>query len=145
MSSKLIGLTSSSSRDYRWEELQHLEKKRREILLWVEQPTWRVLTHWNGTVLRIIATNYLLWLTMAIFVGMRLFVRGRDLPEYMGETTNDSMTVVGAFLSFFLVFYVNQNHKRFFQLYNDSMACKVRPCHCPLRPPTTLLMWCVTV
>lgn len=28
--------------------------------------------------------------------------------------------------SFFLVFYVNQSHKRFFGLYKDSMACKGR-------------------
>jgi hypothetical protein len=36
------------------------------------------------------------------------------------------MTVLGGFLSFFLVFYVNQNHKRYFDLYEDSMACKGR-------------------
>ena len=113
-------------RDYRWEELQRLEHKRREILLWVEQPTWRVLTHWDGTVLRILAVNPLLWATLVIFVVVRWFARNKEIPEFMGDTTSDSMTVLGGFLSFFLVFYVNQNHKRFFGLYQDSMACKGR-------------------
>ena len=113
-------------RDYRWEELQTLERERREIIGWVEQPTWRVLTHWDGTVLRILAVNPLLWFTMVLFVVVRWMARNYEIPEFMGETTSDSMTVLGGFLSFFLVFYVNQNHKRYFGLYQDSMACKGR-------------------
>ena len=112
--------------DYRWEELQRIEKKRRAILLRVEEPTWRVLLHWDGTVLRILAVNPLLWATLAIFVAVRLLARDSQIPTYMGETTSDSMTVLGGFLSFFLVFYVNQSHKRFISLYGDSMACKGR-------------------
>ena len=115
-----------SDRDYRWEELQTLERKRREIVGWVEQPTWKVLTHWDGTVLRILAVNPLLWFTIVLFVVVRWVARNHEIPEFMGETTSDSMTVLGGFLSFFLVFYVNQNHKRYFGLYEDSMACKGR-------------------
>ncbi|CAB9512125.1 expressed unknown protein [Seminavis robusta] len=114
-----------SDHDYRWEELQEIEKRRRAILQNVEEPTWKVLLHWDGTVLRILAWNPLLWITMATYVCVRLFARDL-IPEYMGQMTSDSMTVLGGFLSFFLVFYVNQNHKRFFGLYSDSMACKGR-------------------
>lgn len=124
---KAVGIMPSH-RDYRWEELNQIEKQRRAILLRVEEPTWKVLTHWDGTVLRILAVNPLLWATLAIFVAVRLLARNPDasFPTFLGETTSDSMTVLGGFLSFFLVFYVNQNHKRFFELYKDSMACKGR-------------------
>jgi len=124
---KAVGIMPSH-RDYRWEELNQIEKQRRAILLRVEEPTWKVLTHWDGTVLRILAVNPLLWATLAIFVAVRLLARNPEasFPTFLGETTSDSMTVLGGFLSFFLVFYVNQNHKRFFELYKDSMACKGR-------------------
>ena len=120
---KAVSAILPNQEDYRWEELQRLEKKRRAILVRVEEPTWKVLTHWDGTVLRILCTNPLLYITMAIFVVFRI---GAREVTFLGETTGDSMTVLGGFLSFFLVFYVNQNHKRFFGLYNDSMACKGR-------------------
>ena len=115
-----VSLVLPNDHDYRWEELQQIEKRRRAILQNVEEPTWRVLMHWDGTVLRILAWNPLLWITVATYVCVRLFARGM-IPEFMGEMTSDSMTVLGGFLSFFLVFYVNQNHKRFFSLYQAKM------------------------
>jgi Bestrophin, RFP-TM, chloride channel len=122
---KVVKKIVPEHRDYRWEELQRIEKRRNQILHHVEEPTWKILLRWDGTVLRILAGNPLLWITLTIYVMMRVFARN-SLPEVLGKTTSDSMTILGGFLSFFLVFYVNQNHKRFFQLYNDSMGMKGR-------------------
>jgi len=111
--------------DYRWEQLQHIEKKCRAILLNVEEPWWRVLMHWDGTVLRILAWDMAFWLTLGLHVAVRIVARW-ELPECISELPTDSIAVLGGFLSFFLVFWVNQSHKRFFSLYENSMGCKGR-------------------
>jgi len=43
-----------------------------------------------------------------------------DVAKY--ETLSENLTYVGGFVSFFLIFYVNQNHHRYFQLHADSMT-----------------------
>ena len=91
---KVVNKIMPDNRDYRWEELQNIEKRRRQILLLVEEPTWKVLTHWDGTVLRILAFNPLLWITLAIYVTVRLVARD-IIPDFLSQTTSDSMTVLG--------------------------------------------------
>lgn len=113
--------------DYRWEELQSIEKRRRAILQRVEEPFWKLLFHWDGTVFRQIARDPLFWITIAIYVGIRIQVRlSNTLPSYVDELGNGQIALLGGFLTFFLVFWVNQNHKRYFMLYGNSMACKGR-------------------
>jgi predicted membrane chloride channel (bestrophin family) len=111
--------------EFRWEELQRIEKRRRAILLLVEQPFWKVLTYWDGTVLRAISMDPLFWFVLACYVAVRIQAR-LELPTFVASLSSNNLTIVGGFLTFFLVFYVNQNHKRYFGLYNDSMACKGR-------------------
>jgi len=83
--------------------------------------------HWNGTVLRILAKDILIYLTMVIYISIRLAARyGGGVPTYLGELGSGNLSVIGGFLSFFLVFYVNQSHARFFRLYHESMTCKGR-------------------
>ena len=91
---KVVNKIIPENRDYRWEELKTIEKRRRQILLNVEEPTWKVLMHWDGTVLRILAFNPLLWITLAIYVTVRVFARD-TIPDFMSQTTSDSMTVLG--------------------------------------------------
>ena len=76
--------------------------------------------------LAILLQDSLLWMTILIYIGMRIWAR-YGIPEYVAELGSGSnITVIGGFVSFFLVFYVNQNHKRYFNLYSKSMACKGR-------------------
>jgi hypothetical protein len=113
-----------------WERIQRIEKKRLEIINWVEQPFWQTLLHWNGTVLKFLACDSLLWITMGIYIVLRIVSRLDLLPESLAGVTKGNIGVVGTFLTFFLVFYVNQNHKRFTELYNESMKCKVSQSVC---------------
>jgi len=91
----------SAEDEYRWEELQKIEKRRRAILQWVEEPFWKIITHWNGTVLRFLAMDPLLWLTMMIYAAVRVVSR-LDFPEFLDDLGSGNITVIGGFLSFFL-------------------------------------------
>ena len=112
--------------DYTWEELQKLEKVRRSILTRSEDTFWKTLSYWQGTCLEILLTDSLLWLVLGIYAGIRVQAR-LSVPTFVAEIGGQSdIAVIGGFLSFFLVFYVNQNHKRYFSLYDNAMACKGR-------------------
>ena len=111
--------------DFQWEELQRIERKRRNLLKRVEEPFWKTLLHWDGTVLSHLKSDSVLWLTIAIYVAIRIGAR-KGLPSYVSTLDSGRLDIVGGFLTFFLVFYVNQSHKRFFGLYGHSMACKGR-------------------
>lgn len=112
--------------DYSWEELQKLEKVRRSILTRSEETFWKTLSHWNGTCLQILLFDSLLWIVLGIYAGIRVQAR-LSVPTFVAEIgAKDDLAVIGGFLTFFLVFYVNQNHKRYFSLYDNAMACKGR-------------------
>jgi predicted membrane chloride channel (bestrophin family) len=113
------------SDDKRWEALQRIERRRRNILLRTEEPFWRTLMYWDGTVLSALKFDSLLWITIAIYVGVRCAARN-GLPEFVAGLDSGRMAIVGGFLTFFMVFYVNQTNARFLALYGHSMACKGR-------------------
>ena len=112
--------------DYRWEELQDIEKKRRALLVLAEDPWWKILTRWRGTVCYMLAFDLLFWLTIAIYACVKVAARLNPLPDFVADLASVNIAVVGGFLSFFLVFCVNQSHKRFFGLYHQSTSCKGR-------------------
>mmetsp|Transcript_16426 Transcript_16426/g.45808 ORF Transcript_16426/g.45808 Transcript_16426/m.45808 type:complete len:601 (-) Transcript_16426:186-1988(-) len=115
----------SKNKDMRWEELQSIEKRRRKLLTLVEEPFWKILMHWDGTVLSHLKSDSLLWITIGIYVVIRIGAR-LGLPDFVATVGNTNNATVSGFLSFFLVFYVNQSNSRFFGLYGHSMACKGR-------------------
>mmetsp|Transcript_54611 Transcript_54611/g.132638 ORF Transcript_54611/g.132638 Transcript_54611/m.132638 type:complete len:531 (-) Transcript_54611:76-1668(-) len=115
-----------SEHHYTFEELSKIEKKRREILPWVEEPFWRILCHWNGTVWRDMVRSSLFWITIALYITVRMQARFGGVPSYVQSLDSGGVGVLGGFLSFFLVLYVNQNLRRYFTLYGHSMACKGR-------------------
>eukprot|EP00529_Nitzschia_sp_RCC80_P025059 CAMPEP_0113461350 /NCGR_PEP_ID=MMETSP0014_2-20120614/11491_1 /TAXON_ID=2857 /ORGANISM="Nitzschia sp." /LENGTH=537 /DNA_ID=CAMNT_0000353099 /DNA_START=756 /DNA_END=2366 /DNA_ORIENTATION=+ /assembly_acc=CAM_ASM_000159 len=115
-----------SEHHYTFEELSTIEQKRRQILPWVEEPFWRILSHWNGTVWRDMVRSSLFWITVALYVTVRMQARYGGVPSYVQSLDSGSVGVLGGFLSFFLVLYVNQNLRRYFALYGHSMACKGR-------------------
>lgn len=76
-------------RDYRWEELQSLEKKRRNILLRCEEPTWRVLLRWDG------------YVSYAFYYMMCLFVHA--IPSLFGILLFIDLTVCLLFSCFLII------------------------------------------
>ena len=106
-------------------QLQSIEKRRRAILLRSELPFYKMLTFWDGTCLKILALDPLMWLTMILYIIIRVRAR-TGLPDYVEALSSGNIGVLGTFLSFFLVFFVNNSNKRFDDQYNLSMAAKGR-------------------
>lgn len=108
-----------------WEQLQEVEDRRRDILTRAELPFWRVLLFLDGTCLRALAMEWMIWVPILIFFAIRVQARiGNEkepaLVQMLGDTDID---VLGGFLSFLLVLFVNQTNSRFYEMY--SLAKRV--------------------
>lgn len=107
-----------------YKNLMDADKQRERVASFCEEPFWKIIFHFQGTVLRVIIEDVLFWLTIALYVGIRCQFRfsttiADSVTNY--DNLSDNLVYVGGFLLFFLVFYVNQNHHRYFQLHKDSM------------------------
>ena len=92
-----------------------------------ELPFWRILLFWSGTCLKEISTDLLVWLTIAIYVGIRIVANIVDyVPDSVQLLEKTNIGVLGGFLSFFLVLFVNQTNARFLEMYGFSKACSGR-------------------
>jgi len=108
-----------------YEELIKEDKTRELVASYCEEPFWKIIFHFRGTVFRVIIEDILFWLTLATYLSIRIKFRleptDADLQvDY--ENLSSNLVYVGGFLLFFLVFYVNQNHHRYFELHQDSMV-----------------------
>lgn len=113
--------------EYSWQELQRIELDRRAILKRVELPFWKILSYWNGTCLGVLSRDSLLWLSITLYIVIRLQVHFGFIPIYVqqiGQSTN--IDVLGGFLSFFLVLFVNQSNSRFHESYKQTTECTRR-------------------
>lgn len=110
-------------------QLQFIDGRRRQILQQTNLSFGRILGHIDGTCLATIATDWLLWLTLAIFVGLRLYLRNMygdedEVDDYRHKMeANVDVNILGNFLSFFLVLFVNQSNARFQEMYKTSQKC----------------------
>ena len=109
--------------DFSWQDLRKIENRRREILLRVEQPFWTILRYWEGTCLRVLSRDFLVWGCLVIYGVIRLQAHLNGLPGYIRGLGNSNIDVVGGFLSFFLVLFCNNTNARFFEQYKCSMEC----------------------
>ena len=117
-------LTGATAKEYTWPELVHLETRRREILQRSELPYLRILTFVEGTCLGALYNDPLLWITVGIFVTIRSQVWWFGaLPAFAREIGSLNIDIIGGFLSFFLVFFVNQSQSRFQEMFKESMNC----------------------
>ena len=111
-------------KEHSFQELQAIESRRRQILHRSDLPYWRILMFIDGTCLRALSSDWLLFLTLSVFVGIRFqaWTVGM-LPEFaLGRL---GISEIGGFLSFFLVLFVNQSNQRFQDMYKESKnACK---------------------
>merc|ERR1712032_1046910 len=110
-----------------FDELMSIERVRREILLRAELPFWRILMYWSGTCLKAISTDLLVWTTMMIYIGIRVYANIIDYaPDSVDILEKTNIGVLGGFLSFFLVLFVNQTNGRFLEMYGLCKACSGR-------------------
>lgn len=109
-----------------WKELKEIESRRRAILKRVEMPFWRILGYWDGTCLKVLVHDALLWATLAVYIAVRVATLTGHLPAYMVDLEDTNIDIIGGFLSFFLVLFVNQANTRFSGMYHESMACTER-------------------
>ena len=119
-----LSFFDSSERDLTHEEINQIEEERRAILKKVEWPFLRILFSFEGTCLRALVCDWLVWATMVLFIVVRIQARFSDKEPAMAEELSDTdINVLGGFLSFFLVLFVNQTNTRFFDMYNLSKKC----------------------
>lgn len=103
-----------------WDELQDIEDLRRKILQRVELPFWRILGFWSGTSLRALALDWMIWIPFATFIAIRLQARvanANDPPGISERIDDTNLDILGGFLSFVLVLFVNQTNNRFWDMY----------------------------
>lgn len=106
-----------------WIELEGIENFRREILHRAELPFWKVLTYWSGTCLRALTWDPMIWVTMFTFCMIRYKARTlEEEPEFFERLGDTNIEVLGGFLSFFLVLFVNQTNTRYFDMYKLAKA-----------------------
>lgn len=67
-----------------WDELCAIEKRRRSVLKRTELPFFRILFFWDGTVLRLLVKDALMWITILIYVLMRIGARV-GMPDFVSE------------------------------------------------------------
>ena len=64
---------------------------------------------------------------MLIYVGIRIVANQIDyVPESVDMLSKTNVSILGGFLSFFLVLFVNQTNGRFLEMYCQSKACSGR-------------------
>lgn len=116
-------LKSEIEKQPNWDELKEIEKTRREILRRVELPFCKILMYWSGTCLKALSLDWLIWVTTAFYICLRIIARSwENEPEVMELLANADTSILGAFLSFFLVLFVNQTNDRFFDMYGFAKA-----------------------
>ncbi|KAL3789006.1 hypothetical protein HJC23_012711 [Cyclotella cryptica] len=110
------------------EELREIERHRRMLLLRAELPFWRIIICWTGTCLSQVVTDSLIWCTLVTYISIRISAHAIDyVPSSIEALSQDNnIAILGGFLSFFLVLFVNQTNERFFQMYRLSKACSGR-------------------
>lgn len=85
VSSAVSVVMPSDDSPYTWKQLVKREKERRKILTRNEQNRWLILSHYTGTVLNILLTDSLFWITVLIYIGVRLWSRLGNIPNYVAD------------------------------------------------------------
>lgn len=110
-----------------FEELMKTQRLRSAVLLRAELPFYKIIMYWSGTCLKAISTDLLVYITMAIYIGIRIFANNINyIPESATLLEQTNIGILGGFLSFFLVLFVNQTNGRFLDMYGFAKACSGR-------------------
>ena len=117
-------LVETDEKEYEFEELVEVERRRREVLKRNKLPFIRKMFFWDGTVFGALFHDPLIYACMSIYVLVRIGAKLDKIPDFLKALCEVDLTYVGGFLSFFLVFFVNQSFERFYTLYGASMKCE---------------------
>jgi len=122
-------VTKSTDLPPTYQQLEEIEVQRREVLRGGERPFWRIVLSWNGTCLRALCFDWLIWVPIGVFVTLRILLRQREMMDILEDSNID---ILGGFLSFFLVHFVNQTNTRFFEMYKlaKSVGGKITEITC---------------
>jgi hypothetical protein len=99
----LWGLVRQDHLEY--DQLIKEDKDREKVASYCEEPFWKIIFHFKGTVLKVIIEDILFWLTLATFVSIRIRLRyesADDLNEVNYENLSDNLVYVGGFFDLFL-------------------------------------------
>jgi len=110
-----------------WTEMKQIEKLRRAILFRAELPFWKILFNWKGTCLRDIISDPFVYLILAIYIVIRISAHvSEDVRPEVELWSQTKISILGTFLSFFLVLFINQTQTRFHEMYGFCKACSGR-------------------
>jgi len=109
-------------------DLKTIESHRRSLLLRTEFPVWRIILCWSGTCLSQIAADTLIWVSLCAYIAIRIYANAINyVPDSAAALSgSNNIDILGGFLSFFLVLFVNQTNGRFLDMYGFSKACSGR-------------------
>lgn len=115
--------------DYKLEDLQAIEKERRSLLTRVKRFSLiSISTSFYGTILPDIVRSLFSWFNLVLYIAIRVVIKmdylriGVELPQI----NTSLVSIVGSFMSFFLVFFVQQAYSRFCVQYDNSMRIEGR-------------------
>lgn len=120
-------MVTGNDKQASWPQLKDMEIKRRKILSRWDLPLWRILVKKSGTCLGALVRDLLIWLTLACYIGIRIQIRQPNFQPFTVDVLGGAdINIIGSFLSFFLVLFVNQTNTRFLEMYGFSKACSGR-------------------
>ena len=116
---KSVGIISTEG-ELSFDELKEIEIERRALLSAVKSfNTFDVLfQHLSGTVLKqVFVYSVYSWLNILLFAILRFIARSS--PTTLPPLNTTIVSILGAFISFFVIFYTNQMFSRFVTMIHD--------------------------
>jgi hypothetical protein len=118
----------TAKRKHTYEELQAIEITRRGVLDKGLNPFYKILlSDIRGTIFHYLLIDPLFWVTILSFLLVRILDGYQDIPFFSEDVVLPAGTgidIIGAFLSFLLVFFVTQVSANFAATYALSMKVK---------------------
>lgn len=113
---------------YTWDELKEIDERRRAILRRCENGLWRTLSNIDGSVLGFLLRDSLFWITILIFIMVRIQVRivPQQIPVFVEALGDGKLVIIGGFISLFVTMYVEWTFRRYGDQYQLSSICMGR-------------------
>jgi hypothetical protein len=114
---------------FSFEKLSHIEKTRRSLLIRSKRfGRLNILCSFTGTILPNILLSRQAWFTAILYVFLRLLLVNKivEVGDTLPQINSTIMSIIGGFVSFFLVFFLSQAYSRYTQQYDLSMRMEGR-------------------
>lgn len=92
--------------------------------VFASNPLLQIMGSFEGTVLPWAFSDLRLWLCVSVFTGVRVALRFGMSQSSLPHVNTTALGTIGGFLSFFIVFYLDQAYKRFTTQYEMAMDSK---------------------